>query len=138
MGMVLIVDDSIDTCKVLAAFLKRARHECVCATSAAEAREKLREKTPDLMILDLMMPYESGIDLLREIRIHPQTHEVPVIMYSAVSERSYIEQAMDEGATDYWLKGSMDMGDMQARLKAFLPDFTGWSEPPQAHPIVHQ
>ncbi len=137
MGKVLIVDDSVDTCKVLSAFLTRAGHECACANSAAEAREKLEQAIPDVIILDFMMPYESGIDLLREIRVDPQTSSVPVIMYSAVSERCYVEQAMEEGATDYWLKGSIAMDDLQTRLKAFLPDITGWAEPPSAHPIAH-
>jgi hypothetical protein len=43
---------------------------------------------------------------------------------------------MENGATDYWLKGSIPMGDMQSRLRAYLPDPTGWAEPPTAHPMV--
>jgi PleD family two-component response regulator len=97
--------------------------------------DMLDEKTPDLIITDLMMPYQSGYDLLRMVRKNARTRELPVIVYSAVGEHGYIEQAMECGATDYWLKGAITPSELKDRLAAYLPA-TGWAEPPTAHPIA--
>ncbi|HYO08754.1 MAG TPA: response regulator [Tepidisphaeraceae bacterium] len=136
MGTVLVVDDSVDTCKVLAAFLARGGHRGICCNSVSEAFEKLAEELPDLIIADLMMPYESGIDLLTRLREDERLKDLPVIVYSAVSERRYVEEAMKAGATDYWLKGSLRGPDLSTRIAAYLPNNgAGWSEPPGAHPL---
>ncbi|MEA2708432.1 MAG: two-component system, OmpR family, phosphate regulon response regulator PhoB [Phycisphaerales bacterium] len=138
MGTVLIVDDNVDTCKVLAAFLARGGHEAICTTSVPAAVLKLIDADralPDLVITDLMMPGQSGIDLVREIRATKRTKELPVIVYSAVSEHRYVEQAMTAGATDYWLKGAILPSDLQMRIAAFLPNGVGWSAPIRHDPI---
>src|SRR5688500_12833410 len=134
MANVLVVDDNDDTCRILSAFLTRAGHRTICASSVSVAMEQIDEQKPDLIITDLMMPYQSGYDLLRMVRTGSRTREIPVIVYSAVSEHGYVEQAMEEGATDYWLKGSITGPDLGDRLRAYLPP-TGWAEPPTAHPL---
>jgi two-component system phosphate regulon response regulator PhoB len=135
MANVLVVDDNADTCRVLAAFLTRAGHHAICTASVSEAMEKLDEQTPDLVITDLMMPYQSGYDLLRLVRRNARTRELPVIIFSAIGEAGYIEQAVEMGATDYWLKGSISVAELSDRLRAYLPA-GGWAEPPHAHPMV--
>ena len=138
MGTVLVVDDNIDTCKVLSAFLQRGGHQAICATNVPAAMLKLidiERPLPDLVITDLMMPGQSGIDLLREIRAMKRTHELPVIIYSAVSEPRYVEQAISAGANDYWLKGSIQPADLKTRIAAFLPDGAGWAAPIRHDPI---
>ena len=136
MGTVFIVDDSVDTCRVMTQLLARSGHTGVCCTTVADAMDKLEDFTPDLVIADLMMPYESGLDLLKKMRGDARFAELPVIIYSAVSERRYVEEAMECGATDYWLKGSLRGPDMVARLAAYFPNNgSGWAEPPGAHPL---
>jgi CheY-like chemotaxis protein len=128
MGSILFVDDNLDTCKIMSLLIARAGHRCICAMSVAEAEEKLTEETPDLIMADFMMPYESGVDLLKMVRRNPRLGDVPFIMYSAVSERRYIDEAMAAGATDYWLKGSIHGNDFARRLVPYLPA-TGNVEP---------
>jgi CheY-like chemotaxis protein len=138
MGTVLVVDDNVDTCKVLSAFLQRGGHATTCVTSAPAAMLKLIDTDlplPDLVITDLMMPVHSGIDLVKEIRANKRTRDLTVIVYSAVSEHRYVEQAMDAGANDYWLKGSIMPADLQTRITAFLPNGAGWSAPIRHDPI---
>ena len=72
MANVLVVDDNADTCRVLSAFLTRAGHHATCTPSVSLAMEKIDEQTPDLIITDLMMPYQSGYDLLRMVRKNPR------------------------------------------------------------------
>jgi PleD family two-component response regulator len=90
---------------------------------------------PDLVITDLMMPGASGIDLVSEIRAAKRTRDLPVIIYSAVSEHRYVDQAMRAGATDYWLKGAIHPGELQSRIAAFLPNGAGWSAPIRNDPV---
>ena len=136
MGTVLIVDDSLDTLRVMNLFLTRAGHRALAAHSAAEALEKVQNDHADVAIIDLMMPEESGINLLHALRRNPRTRHLPVIMYSAVSEHRYVHEAMRAGATDYWLKGSIRPDELQSRLQAYLPNNgAGWAEPPTAHPM---
>ena len=139
MGTVLVVDDNVDTCKVLSAFLQRGGHDAECVTSVAAALGRLLDDArplPDLVITDLMMPEQSGIDLLRALRARKQTADLCVIVYSAVSEHRYVEQAMKAGATDYWLKGAITPADLQQRIAAFLPNGgAGWSAPLRHDPV---
>ena len=138
MGTVLVVDDNIDTCKVLSAFLQRGGHQATCVTNVPAAMLKLLDverPLPDLIITDLMMPGQSGIDLVKEIRATRRTHDRPVIVYSAVSEQRYIEQAISAGANDYWLKGSIQPADLKTRIAAFLPNGAGWEAPIRHDPI---
>ena len=118
-------------CTVLA----KAGHRGVIANSVTEALEQLQDAQPDLIIADLMMPQESGLDLLRFVRSNPRTAELPIIVLSAVSEPAYVDEAMDAGATDYWLKTSLRVDDLQSRLAAYLPNGTGWAEPPRESAI---
>ena len=138
MGTVLVVDDNVDTCKVLSAFLTRGGHHATCVTSVPAAMLKLIDidlALPDLVITDLMMPGRSGIDLVKEIRDTKRTRHLPVIVYSAVSEHRYVEQAMKAGATDYWLKGAITPADLQTRITAFLPNGAGWDAPIRYDPV---
>ena len=135
MGSVLIVDDNLDTCYFLCAAIGKAGHRGTFATSVGEAVEQIRQRLPDLIIADLMMPHESGLDLLRMIRSDLRTSEMPFVILSAVSEPSYVEQAMRRGATDYWLKTALRVDDLHSRLAAYLPNGTGWAESPRAHPL---
>jgi len=138
MGAVLVVDDNVDTCKVLSAFLARGGHQATCVTSVPAAMLKLidtERALPDLVMTDLMMPGQSGIDLVREIRATRRTRDLPVIIYSAVSEQRYVEQAIQAGANDYWLKGSIQPADLKTRIAAFLPDGAGWDAPIRHDPI---
>jgi CheY-like chemotaxis protein len=136
MGTVLVVDDNADTLKVMLLFLARAGHRTLAANSAALALKKLHTDRADLAIIDLMMPQQSGLDLLYALRREPRTRDLPVIVYSAVSEPRYVREAMRAGATDYWLKGSIRPDQLQARLQAYLPNAgDGWAEPTTAHPL---
>jgi len=122
MGTLLVVDDNAELCRMLGRFLTRAGHRCLCANSADEAMTILKGQIPDLVLADVMMPDTSGLDLLRTMRKDDRTREVPVVIFSAVSEERYVNEAMALGADDYWLKGSLKAGDLETRIRAFLPD----------------
>lgn len=99
--LILLVDDMPANLHVLAASL-RAGYRVKTATSGAAALElAAREDRPDLILLDLMMPGMSGIEVLRHLREQPETCDIPVIFITAdMSEQSQLE-GLDRGADDY-------------------------------------
>ena len=118
MTTVLVVDDNDDACRMMAALVRCCGYDGVCVSSGEAALTFVRSRAVDLMILDNMMPGMDGIEVLREIRGHPTTASVPVIMWSARYDPDFIEHARRKGATDYWVKASFDYSELGKRLAA--------------------
>ena len=119
-SLVLVVDDHRDQCEALARLLRLGGLSTTCAVGGAAALDHLARRTPDLVLLDLMMPEIDGVEVLRRIRSDPRTAEVPVVVYSAACELDGRERAMRAGATDYWVKTAVDYRDLRHRVSAYL------------------
>ena len=128
MGRILVVDDHVDTCRVMMRLLRARGHEADCAYSGEEALVRLGEGTgaptlpslPDVVLLDAMMPGVDGVEVLRRLRADPNTAGVPVVMCSAVSDPAYMEHALAKGANDYLIKSRFDVDELLRRLGPFL------------------
>ena len=118
MATVLIVDDDVGMSSLLAKLLKLSGYEAQSVPSGEEAMAYLAEGTalPDAIILDIMMPGMSGFDVLKRMQAMSLMGKVPVIMFSAVSDRSYEKEARSLGAVDYWVKGSLDFDQLNTQL----------------------
>jgi CheY-like chemotaxis protein len=69
-----------------------------------------------------MMPGINGFDVLRSLRSDPRTRDVPVVVYSALSDPEFVEQALSLGANDYWVKGTFDLTTVGQWLTYYLAD----------------
>jgi CheY-like chemotaxis protein len=69
-----------------------------------------------------MMPGMDGLQVLRALRQDPKTAKLPVIMFSANSDPKIVASALREGASDYWVKASLAINDMESRLSKVLPE----------------
>lgn len=118
---VLIVDDNADQGRPLALILRHSGYEAQFVTSGQDALNKVREEPVGLMIVDMMMPGMSGLEVLRHVRNNPQTHDIPVVIYSACSEEREMARARREGANDYWVKVSMRLDEICRRIEGFFP-----------------
>ncbi len=98
---ILVVDDSDTVLALMELILARRGFSVLKAGSAEQALDILSRTTPDLIILDLMMPDVDGIELCRMIRAHPQTIEVPVIIQSARFEAQLKQRGLAAGANAY-------------------------------------
>ncbi|MEE1113859.1 MAG: response regulator transcription factor [Eubacterium sp.] len=85
----------------------------------ADFERAMREKRPDLILLDIMLPGESGITLLKKIRSNPETRDIPIIMATAKGKEYDKVQALDLGADDYVTK-PYGMMELVSRIKAVL------------------
>jgi len=120
MGRVLVVDDDRDTCDLLAKWLQQAGHESTCVTSGGGALAHLKSEQPDVVILDVMMPGMDGEELLKRVRDDRRISNVPIVCYSAIDDPTFIKRVLSEGANDYWVKGSLEFRDIEARLAKYM------------------
>jgi chemotaxis family two-component system response regulator PixH len=82
MKTVLLVEDSLTDRNVMTSYLQQAGLLVVTAGSVEEAQEKLSQKKPDLIVLDVILPGQSGFEMCRELKTNPETSKIPVIMCS--------------------------------------------------------
>lgn len=112
---VLVVDDYPMNVELLAANLARLGYEVVSAGSGDEALRAISNDAPDVVLMDILMPGLSGLDVLRVLRSGSQTMDLPVILVSGLGDTSHIVDGLALGANDYVTK-PIDMPILQARL----------------------
>jgi CheY-like chemotaxis protein len=122
MGRVLIVDDHEDIRRVVARIVTACGHEAVAVAEGEEAITSATENRPSLMILDLMMPGVTGFDVLRALRADPRTREMPIVVYSALNDPEFVEQALSLGANDYWVKGAFALETIEQWLTYYVTE----------------
>ena len=76
--------------------------------------------TPDVVLLDIMMPDMDGLEVLRQVRNDPRLSAVPIVMFTAVSDPVLERHALAKGANDYLVKGRFDFVELSDRLAQFL------------------
>ncbi|MCA1325446.1 response regulator [Herbaspirillum sp. alder98] len=113
---ILVVDDHLDICEPLAAYLRRQDMQVSMAFNAAQARRQLAQQAFDLVVLDVMMPGEDGLSLCRHIG---QAYGTPVILLTAMSSLASKVSGLDNGADDYVVK-PFDPQELLARIKTVL------------------
>ncbi len=113
---ILVVDDHQEIRDLLAKFLKRGGLRVSTAESAKAARDALKASAVDLVVLDVMMPGESGLSLCRHLR---ETEDIPVILLTAMDDETDRIVGLEIGADDYVTK-PFNPRELQARIGAVL------------------
>ncbi|MRR37885.1 hybrid sensor histidine kinase/response regulator, partial [bacterium] len=116
---VLIVDDITKNLQVVGTILRQAGYAVTPATSGAEALEGVRERLPDLILLDLMMPEMDGLEVCRRLKADPATRQTPVIFLTASNEMEHLVKGFEVGAVDYVTK-PFNPPELLARVRTHL------------------
>jgi two-component system phosphate regulon response regulator PhoB len=116
---VLIVDDESAIRDMVSVALEVAGYRCLQAENARNAHALIIDESPDLVLLDWMMPETSGLELLRRLRRDELTAKLPVIMLTAKAEEDNMIQGLDSGADDYISK-PFSPRELVARIKSTL------------------
>jgi len=98
---ILIVDDEPEVHTVLGKMLVREGYAILSAYSAQEAFEKVKSSKPDLIILDIMMPKVSGIEVCNQLKADPDTKDILILIVSARDAQSDRIEGLTHGADDY-------------------------------------
>jgi DNA-binding response OmpR family regulator len=116
---VLVVDDEPKMLRLLGFALQNDGHTVLVAQDGEGALKEIREKEPDLVILDVMLPGMSGVDICRRIRQNPETANLPIIMLSALAQVPDKISGLEAGADEYVTK-PVDPKEISARVDALL------------------
>ncbi len=119
MSRVLVVEDESAIAELIAINLRHAGHDVVIAATADQAQAEVDGVLPDLVLLDWMLPGESGLALARRWGGASRTKELPVIMLTARSEEADKVVGLDAGADDYLTK-PFSTAELMARIRALL------------------
>jgi CheY-like chemotaxis protein len=116
-GTVLVVDDNETNCDLLSRQLERQGYTVRTVTSGQQALSQVAVQAYDLILLDIIMPEMSGLEVLHQLKSHPRWRVIPVIMISALDEVDTIVKCIELGADDYLYK-PFDPMLLKARIVA--------------------
>ena len=115
-SLILIVDDAPGGRDTLEALLQSPDYELAFACDGIEALEQAEKLAPDLILLDVMMPRVDGFEVCRRLRAHPRLAEIPVILLTALDDRSSLLRGIDAGADDFITK-PFDRAELCSRVR---------------------
>jgi phosphate regulon transcriptional regulator PhoB len=116
---VLVVEDEPDIRNLIVHHLTRDGFRCRAVASGAEALQRVKAATPDLVVLDLMLPGMDGLDVCRRLRSDPGSARVPIIMLTAKADEVDRVLGLEMGADDYVVK-PFSPKELVARVRAVL------------------
>jgi two-component system alkaline phosphatase synthesis response regulator PhoP/two-component system response regulator VicR len=101
---ILAVDDEKHIVRLVQVNLERAGYQVVTANDGKEALQKVAEENPDLVVLDVMMPYMDGFEVLQNLRRNPSTRDIPVVMLTAKAQDADVFKGWQSGVDCYLTK----------------------------------
>ncbi len=116
---ILAVDDDIDILELIQMSLEAEGFDVITANDGMSGLEKARTHSPDLILLDLMMPVMDGFEVIGKLKADEQTRAIPVIMLTARAQTHERVQGLHAGADDYVTK-PFDLDELTARIEAVL------------------
>ena len=119
MSHIVVVEDEPAIAELIAMNLRHAGHQVTLAVSAEQAQREVDAVLPDLVLLDWMLPGQTGLALARQWRSAERTRELPVILLTARSEETDKVAGLDAGADDYLTK-PFSPKELMARIRAVL------------------
>ncbi len=119
MSSIYVVEDDADIREIEIFALKNSGYVTLGFERASDFFKEMRKQKPDLVLLDIMLPDEDGITVLKKLRSDPETRELPVIMVTAKTSEMDKVKGLDSGADDYITK-PFGVMELISRVKALL------------------
>lgn len=130
----LIVDDDIDTLKLIGLLLERQGYGILTANDGLKAIQIARENQPDLIVLDVSMPHMDGYDTTRKLRGEPSTADIPIIMLTAKTDLNDKVTGFEAGVDDYLTKPAQPR-ELTAHIRAVLARSAKTKPQPSIKPV---
>jgi len=120
MKTILLIEDDPFLVDIYSDKFKNAGFAVEIAEDGEATLNKIREKKPDLVILDLVLPHIDGWEILRQIKEDSSLNQIPVIVFSNLSQKSDIEKSQALGATKYLIKSQYTPSEVLEEVKKIL------------------
>lgn len=114
MARVLVVDDDADGSEAVCRYLRKGGHDATCVPNGREALAKLATISPEVVVLDVMMPEMGGMEFLEVLRNYYRGQFIPVILLTALADGNHICRATHLGVKRIFLKSNYDLADLLA------------------------
>jgi len=110
----MIVEDDERLRELYSTILSQSQYNVQTAVSASELYDKLQNFKPDVMLLDLMLPGTSGIEILKELRKNPahNCQQTKIMLLTNMSESTFKDEAIKEGADGYLIKADIELNEL--------------------------
>ena len=116
---ILIIEDELYIREMYTFALKQHGYDVIAAVNGPQGLEKVKD-TPDLILLDIMMPKMNGLDVLKILKSQEETKHIPVVLITNLAEKTVIQQAFAEGAQGYVLKVRFDPAQLIDFIQNYL------------------
>lgn len=116
---ILIADDNEQNRELLEAYLSDGNYEISMAVDGPSTLEQVEAISPDLVLLDIMMPKLSGYEVCQRLKASPKTHDIPILMVTALNEMGDIEKAVAAGCDDFLTK-PVNRLELTTRVRSLL------------------
>ncbi len=120
---ILLIEDEPFLSSLLKNRLQREAFEVIIAKDGEEAVKFLKSSTPNLILLDIILPKKSGFEIMEDIKADPELSDktdVPVIIISNLSQPEDIQKSKQLGAIEYFVKAKTSIDDLVSKVKAFV------------------
>lgn len=121
MPTVLAVDDENDVLIIIKTSLETEGYTVLSASNGADALELAKKNSPDVILLDLMMPEMDGFEVLEHLKEDEETCLIPVVVLTGISEKEKIQQALDKGV-HYYIVKPFEHYDLVSKVHTALND----------------
>lgn len=119
---IMIVEDDSFVMDIYKTKLSQEGFSVVEAINGIEALKKLKDMKPDLMLLDIIMPYVDGLEVLKKIKENKDTKNIPVILLTNLSQKEEVDKGMELGAMDYLIKSHFTPSEVLEKIRSCLAD----------------
>jgi len=117
---ILIAEDDKFLHKILQTKLRKEGFEIISAYDGEQTIMKIQETSPDLILLDIVMPKKNGFEVLEEMKILPKVAKIPVFILSNLGQESDIAKAKEFGVKDYLVKANFSINEVIKKIKSKL------------------
>lgn len=117
---ILLVEDDTFILEMYATKLLNFGYEVLTAVDGEEALKIVKEKHPDFILLDLVLPSVDGFEVLKKIKKDPKTKSIPVILLTNLGEKQDVEQGLKLGADDYLIKAHFTPSEVIEKIQNLL------------------
>ncbi len=117
---ILVAEDDDFYGKIYTARLKNEGFDVFVAPDGEQALKAIRQRRPDLILLDLIMPVKDGFETLKELKSDPKLKNIPVLILTNLSQEDDIERVKKLGAKEYIVKTDLSVQEMVDKIKSYL------------------
>ena len=116
--LILVAEDDKALSRILTLKLENEAYEVILALDGQEALNLIKERKPNLVLLDLIMPVKNGFEVLEELQ--KEKTNTPIIVLSNLGQEEDIKKSKDLGAKDYFIKSEIDLSAVVEKINTFL------------------